>query len=104
MSFVNHIETEMTYVTRTSKAKTLLQHPPNIRDKIMGRSEASICNNASAKLVGLSISDSYQTEKGKVKKNKTYFILILGPARLCPIFFFFFFFFFLINYQTVFLG
>lgn len=62
-----------TYVTRTSKAKTLLQQPPKISDKIMGRSEANICTSASVKLLGLSIStkriDSYQTKKGKIAKK-----------------------------------
>lgn len=54
------------YFTRTSKAKTLLQQPPNIRDKIIGKSEAT--NWAKAPVnVGLSI---YCIKKGLKKKMK----------------------------------
>lgn len=42
------------YFTRTSKAKTLLQQPPKIRDKIIGKSEATSCAKAPVN-VGLSI-------------------------------------------------
>lgn len=55
VTFTVHYEASNgTYFTKTSSEKTLLQHPPKINDKIIGKSEATSCVKAPKK-VGLSI-------------------------------------------------